>query len=60
MARCNYGYGFSLQDALNESFHDKDITPEEEVYSFLDTLEIDKHNAFLLKNEFNLQRIRKK
>lgn len=23
--RCNYGYGFSLEDALSESFHDKNI-----------------------------------
>ena len=57
--RCNYGYGFSLQDALAESFHDKTITDEEEVYSFLDDLEIGTHNAFLLQNKLNLKRIKK-
>ena len=52
--RCNYGYGFSLEDALRESFHDKNITSEEEVFSFMKTLKIDKNNAFLLRNKKNL------
>lgn len=47
--RCNYGYGFSLQDALNESFHDKNITDEEEVYDFLNNIEITKNNCYLEK-----------
>lgn len=33
--RCNYGYGFSLEDALSEKFHDKNIVSEEEVFSFV-------------------------
>ena len=54
--RCNYGYGFSLQDAINESFHDKLVVDSKEVYDFLNTLEIGKHNAFLMKNQIELQR----
>ena len=57
--RCNYGYGFSLQDAINESFHDKSVVEKEEVYDFLNTLEIGKHNAFLMKDQIELQ-IKKK
>ena len=49
--RCNYGYGFSLEDALSESFHDKTITSEEEVFSFLDNIELKKENAFLAKQK---------
>ena len=33
--RCNYGYGFSLEDALSEKFHDKNIVSEEEVFNFV-------------------------
>ena len=54
--RCNYGYGFSLQDAINESFHDKLVVDSKEVYDFLNTLEIGKHNAFLMKEQIKLQR----
>ncbi len=57
--RCNYGYGFSLQDAINESFHDKSVVEKEEVYDFLNTLEIGKHNAFLMKDQIELQRKKK-
>ncbi len=53
--RCNYGYGFSLQDAINESFHDKNVTTEEEVFSFLSNLDIDKRNAFLAKDKIKLK-----
>ena len=48
--RCNYGYGFSLEDAISESFHDKTIINEEEVFSFLDNLDININNAFLLRS----------
>lgn len=49
--RCNYGYGFSLEDALSESFHDKNISTEEEVFSFMDNLGIGTRNAFLAKQK---------
>jgi len=49
--RCNYGYGFSLEDALSESFHDKNVHSEDEVFAFLDNLEIGPHNAFLAKQK---------
>lgn len=51
IGRCNYGYGFSLEDALRESFHDKNVTSEEEVFNFLENLEIDKNNAFLMRDK---------
>ena len=57
--RCNYGYGFSLQDAINESFHDKSVVDSKEVYDFLNTLEIGKNNAFLMKDQIELQRKKK-
>lgn len=47
--RCNYGYGFSLEDAISESFHDKNIHTEEEVFSFLEKIEYNSDNAFLLR-----------
>ena len=47
--KCNYGYGFSLEDALSEAFHDKTITTEEEVFAFLDNIDINQNNAFLLR-----------
>ena len=49
--RCNYGYGFSLEDALSESFHDKTIAEPEEVFNFLDNIDIDRNNAFLAKDK---------
>lgn len=49
--RCNYGYGFSLEDALSESFHDKNVIAEEEVFKCLDEIEINTINAFLLKSK---------
>lgn len=49
--RCNYGYGFSLEDALSESFHDKNIISEEEVFSFLDSIDLNIDNAFLLRDK---------
>ena len=52
--RCNYGYGFSLQDALNESFHDKNIATEQEVFAFLEGLNIDKRNVFLIRSKNDL------
>lgn len=54
IGRCNYGYGFSLQDALREKFHDKTIINEEEVFSFLENLEINTYNAFLAKDKLKL------
>ena len=38
IARCNYGYGFSLGDALSERFHNKHITEIEEVFSFIENM----------------------
>ena len=57
--RCNYGYGFSLEDAIRESYHDKNIISEDEVFEFLNTLEIDKCNSFLAKDKFELVKRRK-
>lgn len=51
--RCNYGYGFTLEDAIRESFHDKTVVSEDEVFSFLKKLEIDKNNAFLIKDKLD-------
>ena len=55
VGRCNYGYGFSLEDALSESFHDKNVISEEEVFSFLNDLNIDENNAFLMKSKLELK-----
>ena len=49
--RCNYGYGFSLEDAISERYHDKKVISEEEVFSFIDNLNINKNNAFLLREK---------
>ncbi len=49
--RCNFGYGLTIQDALDECFHDKTITEPDEVFSFLDDLELGKNNAFLAKDK---------
>lgn len=49
--RCNYGYGFSLEDAISERYHDKKVISEEEVFSFIDNLDINKNNAFLLREK---------
>ena len=46
--RCNYGYGFSLEDAISESFHDKNITKPEEAFAHLQEIEYDINNAILL------------
>ena len=54
VGRCNYGYGFSLEDAISESFHDKFAISEEEVFSFLENIEINKNNAFLMKDKLKL------
>ena len=47
VGRCNYGYGFSLEDALSESFHDKNITTEGEAFTHLNNIEFNANNAFL-------------
>lgn len=57
--RCNYGYGFSLQDALNESFHDKNVVTDAEVFSFLENLDINQNNAFLMKDKLEYEKIKK-
>lgn len=46
--RCNYGYGFSLEDAISERFHDKNVTDSEEVFAHLNNIEFNMGNAFLL------------
>ncbi len=47
--RCNYGYGFSLEDAISESFHDKTISSEEDVFAFLENIDFNLDNAYLAK-----------
>lgn len=49
VGRCNFGYGFSLEDALKEAFHDKKIHTQEEVFAHLHTLMPSRENAFLLR-----------
>lgn len=58
VGRCNYGYGFSLQDALNESFQDKTVTDEIEAFSFFDNIEINNKNAFLIKEKKEYEKIK--
>lgn len=48
--RCNFGYGFTLQDAINESFHDKTITNYSEAFAHLAHLIPCKENAFLFRD----------
>ena len=57
--RCNFGYGFTLDDVFREQFHDKYITEPEEVYGFLDSLDINSKNAFLAKDKLELVRKKK-
>ncbi len=45
--RCNYGYGFSLEDAIKESFHDKSIILTNDVFAHLGGLLPCPENAFL-------------
>lgn len=52
--RCNYGYGFGLEDALREKFHDKTIFSAEEVFSPLINLDVNNNNAFLMKDKLEL------
>lgn len=47
VGRCNYGYGFSLEDALKEAFHDKTITTQEQAFVHLARLVPSTSNAFL-------------
>ena len=59
VGRCNYGYGFSLEDAIAESFHDKNAIDADEVFGFLENIEIGTHNAFLMKDKIEFTRTRK-
>ena len=54
--RCNYGYGFSLEDAISESFHDKNVCSEEEVFKVLENIDININNAFLAKQRVLLKK----
>ena len=58
--RCNYGYGFSFLDALNESYHDKSISTYLDVFSFLEKIEITPQNAFLEKDKQEYQIVKKR
>ena len=51
IARCNPEYGFTLEEAISESFHDKNITEEKDAFSFLPNLESKKETAFLMKDK---------
>ena len=48
------GYGFSLEDAIAESFHDKNVVTEEEVFAFLENVDINSNNAFLARQKHEL------
>ena len=50
VGKCNYGYGFSLEDAIRERYHDKTVTEPEEAFAFLSNLNPSKDNAFLLRD----------
>lgn len=52
--KCNYGYGFSLEDAIAESFHDKNVVTEEDVFAFLENVDINSNNAFLARQKHEL------
>ena len=58
IARCNYGYGFSLEDALRESFHDKYITEWIDAFSFLEKIDLNANNAFLAKEKEKYMRLK--
>ena len=60
IGRCNYGYGFSLEDAFKERFHDKYAIEEEEVFAFLKNIDINLNNAFLMKDKLELSLRKKK
>lgn len=45
--RCNYGYGFSLEDALKEAFHDKYVTSIEDAFAHLQSIQPSIKTAFL-------------
>ena len=47
--RCNYDCGVSLEDALSEAFHDKNIQEPEEVFAHLSALIPCWENAFLFR-----------
>lgn len=57
--RCNYGYGFSLQDALNESYHDRNVSTYLDVFSFLEDLEVKPQNAFLARDKEEYKMVKK-
>lgn len=53
IGNCNYGdegFGFQLEDAFKEMYHDKNITTEEEAFAHLDNIKINTNNAFLLRS----------
>ncbi len=56
--RCNYGYGFSLQDALDESYHDNSITTYLEAFEHLENIELNSQNAFLAKGKQEYKKIK--
>lgn len=59
VGRCNYGYGFSLEDAIAESFHDKNAISADDVFAFLENTEVGPNNAFLTKDKIEYVRSKK-
>ena len=51
--RCNYGYGFSLEDALKEAFHDKYVTSTEEAFAHLHSIQPSIKTAFLFNKRLS-------
>ncbi|MBP3922248.1 MAG: 1-acyl-sn-glycerol-3-phosphate acyltransferase [Ruminiclostridium sp.] len=47
IGRCNFGYGFTLEDALKEAFHDKNVTNSEDVFAHMNALIPNGANTFL-------------
>ena len=53
VGRCNYGYGFSLEDALKEAFHDKYVISPEEAFAHLRSIQPSIKNAFLFNKRLS-------
>ena len=51
---------FTYEEVMDKRFFDPNVTKEEDVYSFLEEINIDENNAFLLKNEKNKKAFEKK
>lgn len=51
---------FTYEEVMSKRFFDPSVIREEDVYAFLENINIDKNNAFLLKNDKNKKVFEKK